>query len=41
MELLLLFAWLVLVIFFSDLLFVELVRFEPVKIDLMGGKTDL
>ena len=40
MELLLIFAWLVLEISFSDLLFVELVRFEPVEIDLVNDKTN-
>ena len=41
MELLLIFAWLVLGISFSDLVFVKPVRFEPVEIDLMNDKTDI
>ena len=40
MELLLIFAWLVLGIFFSNSLFVEPVRFESVEIDLVYVETD-
>ena len=40
MELLLIFAWLGLEISFSDSLFAESVRFEPVEIDLADVRTD-
>ena len=40
MELLLIFAWLVLGIFFSNSLFVEPVRFELIEIDLVDVKID-
>ena len=40
MELLLIFAWLVLEISISDSLFAEPVRFEPVEIDLADVRTD-
>ena len=38
MELLLIFAWLVLEISFNDLLAAEPFRFEPVEIDLVNEK---
>ena len=41
MQLLLIFAWLDLGISFSDSVFVESVRFEPVEIDLLNDKTDI
>ena len=41
MELLLIFAWLDLGNSFSDSVFVESVRFEPVEIDLVNEKSDL
>ena len=41
MELLLIFAWLVLGISFSDSVFAEPVRFKPVEIDLVNDKTDI
>ena len=40
MELLLIFAWLALRIFFSDSLFVESVRLEPLEIDLIDVGID-
>ena len=40
MGLLLLVAWLVLGISFSNLFIAEPVRFEPVEIDLVNDKTD-
>ena len=39
MELLLIFAWLVLEIAFGDLV-AKSVRFEPVEVDLVNDKTD-
>ena len=40
MELLLIFAWLVIEIFISDSVFAEPARFEPVEIDLADVRTD-
>ena len=40
MELLLIFAWFILGISFSDSVFAEPVRFEPVETDLVNDKTD-
>ena len=40
MELLLIFAWLVFGIFFSDSLFAEPARFEPIEIDPVYVRTD-
>ena len=40
MELLLIFAWLVLGISYGDSLFAEPVRFEPIEIDIADVRTD-